>query len=191
MNESREDSRARLAARLAEMKQTRGSRRRRGELILRCGLIAMLLLPAGFGYFAYLFTADAWLAVSDARPVAGTVREVEQISTTYRENNTTKTSTSYIVHVTFRGDGGREMVRPLQHGGATDDDTRFARDILDIGDYPVGTEVALLYHPEREHRVWLDDFRALWILPLIMGGAALVAGFLVAGGLVVLWPRTW
>lgn len=191
MSESREESRARLAARLAEMKKTSGRRRNSSELVLRCGLIAMLLLPAGFGYFAWLFIADALVAESGARSVAGVVHEVEQETSTYRENNTTKTSTNYIIHVAFRGDGGIEMIKPLQHGGATDEDTRFARDILDIDEYPRGTEVALLYHPEMQHRVWLDDFRALWLLPLVMGGAALVAAFLAIGAIVVLWPRNW
>lgn len=190
MNSS-DDNRARLAARMAELKAGAAGRRKRSDLILRFGLIVMLLLPAGFGYFAYIFAADGLLAVSGATSVTGVVRDVEQLTSTYRENNTTKHSVSFVIQVAFPGEGGVEMVKPLQHGGATDEDTRFARDLLDIDAYEPGTEVALLYHPERDHRIWLDDFEALWLLPLIMGGAMLVAGFLVIGAMVVLWPRSY
>jgi len=178
-----------MMARLAELKSSSVRRRTQGDLVVRIGLIAMLLLPAGFGYLAYVFAADAFLAVSDARSIDGVVHDVERETTTFREDDTTKTSVSYVIQVRFRAENGEEKIMPLQHGGASDEDTRFARDIIDIDDYRVGASIPLLYHPELGHRIWPDDFRAIWLLPLILGGATLVASFLIVGATFALWPR--
>lgn len=184
-----EENRSRMKARLAHLKASSARRRGQGDLVARFGLLAMLLLPAGFGYFAYVFAADAFLAVTDARAITGVVHDIEQETTTYREDNTTKTSVSYRILVRFRAENGEERTMPLQHGGASDEDTRFARDIIDIDDYQIGSVIDLYYHPELGHRIWPDDFRAIWLLPLVLGGAALAALFLVLGATFALWPR--
>lgn len=156
----------------------------------KLGLILLLLLPAAFGYFAWQFSADARLAVVGAESLAGTVQDVDAQSYSYQDSDgTTRSGTSYTVYVAFSTDSGKRLVKPLQHGGAGDQDTKFARDVLETDRFKPGTAVDILYHPELGGRIWLDDFRALWLLPLILIGATLASAFLVIGGLIVLWPR--
>jgi len=182
--------RAEFKRRLAELQARTGKSRARADIAVKFGLIAMLLLPSAFGVFAWQFAADAWRAVSGGKSLMGTVHAVDAASYSYEDSDgMTRSGTSYIIHVAFASDSGKRLIRPLQHGGAGDEDTGFAQDILDIDDYRPGTVVHILYHPELGDRIWLDDFRALWLLPLILGGATLMSGFLAVGGLIVLWPR--
>lgn len=188
MTDPKEQRRAEMRARLETLKQTSRLRRRGNDWIVRIGLVVLLLLPAGFGYYAYVFIADGVRAVSGAQAVKGKVREVERRITTTGKGSNTSVSDVFIIHVKFTGSDGRKLDRPVQYGGAGDDDTHFAGTLVDLQEYRAGTIVDLLYHPELGDRIWLDDFRPLWLLSLILIGCTLVSGNLVIGGMVVFWP---
>jgi hypothetical protein len=148
---------------------------------MKYAVFVMLVLPASFGYLFCLFAIDAWTAVSGAYEIEGTVVRVESEGHTYRSEGWDKTTYSYTIFVTFEAINGAPMVAAVQHGGASDTDTGFAEDAIDISKFEAGVSVPLLYHPELGHRVWLDDFWALWLIPLLTG-VATVVGFLLIGG---------
>lgn len=185
MDLQQEAKRRELYARLQELK----ARPRRGDSrMIRGGLVAMLLLPLAFGYYAVALTFDALRAVTGAEHIHGTVQSVEARAVSDEDDGTTTSGTGTVIVVAFPDARGVRAHRPVQHGGATDDDVTFSGDLIDLDTYRPGTVVDLLYHPELDDRIWLDDFRALWLLPLILVAVTLAAGFLTVGGLIVLWP---
>lgn len=156
---------------------------------VKLGMLVMLALPLGFGWLFYVYLTDALAAVWGAERIQGTISKVVSESYTYDDDGSTRTGYSHVLYVSFAARDGRRVTRPVQHGGSGSEDVDFADDLIDIDAFTPGTVVALLYHPERGDAVWLDDVRALWLLPLILGVATLLAGFLVIGALVVLWPK--
>lgn len=153
-------------------------------------LLALLLLPAALGFALYLHVGAALTATSGAVRLEGTVDRVAAKRESYRDSDgTSKTETTYKLFVRFRTPDGRALSRAVQHNGAGDDDVIFGQDAVDMGRYGAGRPVALLYHPELEDKVWLDDFRAIWFLSLLLAGFTLVALAVVLFIAKALWPK--
>jgi hypothetical protein len=145
--------------------------------------VILLTLPIVLAVWAYSATGDLRTALDGAVRVEGVV---ERIDVRRKKGRYARSVvTGYVLHVRFTTPDGEEITRAAQAEGAGDGDTTFGPDSIDPTDFrPEGTvKVDVLYHPELDGKIWIDDFWLLWIFPLFMAGAALLS--LAIAGVVV------